>query len=82
MKLIEDWTHRWWRFWSIRVMMVEGAAVTYIITYPDEWKALTQMVPQHWRPVATVALGMFVMAIKGSSRLVVQDKLTAREGAE
>lgn len=75
MKLVEGWASHWWKFWSVRLAMVAGLAAGYLAAYPDELKTLIAYVPEKWRPLVSMAIGLFVFASATGSRLVVQKKL-------
>lgn len=78
MKLVENWrqAHKWA---SVQLAMLAGVLVTYA-TSADGMKqlaALIDYVPQQWRPVASVLLGLSTTAIATASRVTVKGKRDA-----
>ena len=72
MKLIENWVHYLWRAWSIRLAAIAGIVAAYLAAYPDELQKLIAIVPDEYRPIASLAIGVFVFASATGARLVRQ----------
>lgn len=74
MKLIEDWAQHLWRAWSIRLAMIAGLVGGYFTAYPAELQKLVEMVPEKWRPLASLAAALFIFSAATGARLVKQGK--------
>ena len=74
MKLIEDWAQHLWRAWSIRLAMIAGVVGAYFAAYPAELQKLVGMVPEEWRSLASIAVGLFIFSTATGARLVKQGK--------
>lgn len=72
MNLIEDWAEKVWKLWSVRLAALAGIVAGYFAAYPGELQKLVGMVPEAYRPVASLLIGVFVFATATGSRLVKQ----------
>lgn len=73
MKFVEDWRQAW-RWWSVRLSIVAGVIAGYVAT-PEgaaQIASLVRYVPEHWRPVASVLIGLSVAAIPTLTRIIQQ----------
>jgi fructose-specific phosphotransferase system IIC component len=74
MKLIENWAEALWRAWSIRLAMIAGVVGGYFAAYPAELQKLVSMVPEEWRPLASIVVGILIFSTATGARLVQQKK--------
>ncbi|SMD05630.1 hypothetical protein [Novosphingobium sp. B1] len=72
MNLIEDWAEKVWKLWSVRLAAIAGIVAGYFAAYPSELQKLVEMVPEAYRPVASILIGVFVFTTATGSRLVKQ----------
>ena len=72
MNLIEDWAGKVWKLWSVRLAALAGIVAGYFAAYPNELQKLVGMVPEAYRPLASLLIGVFVFATATGSRLVKQ----------
>lgn len=72
MNMIENWTQKVWKLWSVRLAALAGVVAAYFAAYPGELQKLVSMVPEGYRPLASMAIGLFVFATATGSRLVKQ----------
>lgn len=49
MRMIEDWTKRWWRFWSVRVSAIGMILSTWVVIDPMMFLSLLNSMPVHIR---------------------------------
>ena len=71
MKLIDE-AGQWYRFLSVKLAVVAGMVSAYFTAYPDKLAEMVNVLPEHWRPVASVAIGLFVFSAATGARLVKQ----------
>lgn len=69
--LIDEARHIW-RFWSVRLAMVAAAVAGYFTAYPGELAKLVDMVPEQWRPLASIAVGVLVFSAATGARVIKQ----------
>jgi len=74
MKLIENWAQHLWKAWSIRLAMLAGVVGAYFAAYPAELQKLVGMVPEQYRPLASIVVGLFIFSTATGARLVKQGK--------
>jgi hypothetical protein len=70
--MIEDWGQKIWKLWSVRLAALAGIVAAYFAAYPGELEKLIAIVPEQYRPLASMAVGLFVFATATGSRLVKQ----------
>ena len=75
MKLIENWFETFWKAWSVRFTALWTMLVAYFVAYPDQWAQVQAMVPEAYRPLASLVIGFIVFATVGGSRVMVQKSL-------
>lgn len=54
-KLVDDWAHKWWRLWSMRLGIVFSMLVTWAATDPNGWQQAVSWLPEEIRPLLGVA---------------------------
>lgn len=74
MKLIENWAEALWRAWSIRLAAIAGLIGGYFAAYPTELQKLIALVPEDFRPVASLAIGLVIFGTATGTRLISQKK--------
>jgi hypothetical protein len=74
MKLIENWAEALWRAWSIRLAMIAGLVGAYFAAYPAELQKLVGLVPEQYRPLASIVAGLLIFSTATGARLVKQGK--------
>jgi hypothetical protein len=74
MKLIENWAEALWRAWSIRLAMIAGLIGGYFAAYPAELQKLVALVPEQYRPLASIVAGLLIFSTATGARLVKQGK--------
>lgn len=72
MKLIEASLAQIWRLWSVKLAMLAGIIGGYFAAYPAELAKLVGAVPEQYRPVASVLLGLLIFATATGTRIVAQ----------
>lgn len=82
MKLIENWVSHLWRAWSIRLAMIAGLVGGYFAAYPGELQRLVALVPEEWRPLASIIAGLLIFSTATGARLVKQGKVDPPEPGE
>lgn len=50
-KLVDDWAHKWWRLWSMRLGLVFSALVGWAATDPGGWQQAVNQLPEAVRPL-------------------------------
>lgn len=74
MKIVENWRQAW-RWWSIRLSVVAGIIAGYVAT-PQGATAIADLiryVPEQWRPIGSIAIGVLVSAVPTLARLIQQE---------
>lgn len=71
MKLIDE-AHNWYKLWSVRLAALAGLTAAYLAANPDQAQAVIDSVPEAFRPLASIALGLFVFGLATGARLVKQ----------
>lgn len=71
MKLIETWREAS-RYYSVRLAALAGLIAAYLAANPDQAQAVIDSVPEAFRPLASIALGLFVFGLATGARLVKQ----------
>lgn len=74
MKLIENWAQHLWRAWSIRLAMIASVIGGYFTAYPAELQKLVELVPEKWRPLASVGAAIAIFSTATGARLLKQGK--------
>ncbi len=72
MKLIEE-ARQFWRWWSVRLAALAGIVAGYFTAYPAQLQGLLAYVPERWRPVASIAVGLVVFALPTLARVIKQE---------
>lgn len=72
MNLVDDWLTQLRKAWSIRLAGIAGLVAAYFAAYPAELQKLIAIVPEEYRSLASLAVGLFVFATATGSRLVKQ----------
>ena len=73
MKFVQDWRQAW-RWWSVRLSVLAGIVAGYVAT-PEgaaSIAALVRYVPDHWRPIASIGIGLAVAMIPTLTRIIQQ----------
>ncbi len=68
MKLIEGWKQAH-KLASVRLAALAGIVAGYFTAYPDQLATLIAIVPEEWRPVASVFAGLVVTTFAAGSRV-------------
>ncbi|WCT78866.1 hypothetical protein [Novosphingobium humi] len=71
MTLVED-ARLWWRWWSVRMAMVAGAAAGAVVAQPQILTNLVAYVPERWRPLAGSLVGIITFAAPTLARILKQ----------
>jgi hypothetical protein len=71
MTLVDDARH-WWRMWSIRVHALTAFGVCAALAHPEILNAPLAYVPDYWRPLAVVLVGLLTFALPTAARLLKQ----------
>lgn len=72
MKLIDNWVTHLTRAWSIRLAMIASVIGGYFTAYPAELQKLVDLVPEPWRPLASVSAAIVIFGTATGARLVRQ----------
>jgi hypothetical protein len=79
-QLIDDCRH-WWRMASVQLALLAGLGAGIITADPDLVKQAIALVPEPWRPLASLLAGVVVAGIPILARMTKQPKLdAARDG--
>ena len=71
MKLIDE-ARQFWRWWSVRLAAVAGLIAGYLTANPTALSGLVTYVPEDWRPLASLLVGLLVFAVPTLARLIAQ----------
>lgn len=74
LKLVDDWAHKWWRLWSMRLGMLVSAIIAWVAYDPASWDRAVSYLPEPARP----ALGMLAFAAIFLSRMAAQPEVKPR----
>lgn len=69
MKLIQNWkaAHRWA---SVRLAAIAAFVAAYFTLNPDHLALISALVPEQYRPLVAVAIGMLTFGTAAGSRVV------------
>lgn len=73
MKFVEDWRQAW-RWWSVRLSVLAGIVAGYVAT-PEgaaQIAALVRYVPEPWRPLGSILIGLTVAMVPTLTRIIQQ----------
>lgn len=75
MKLIENNGQSIFKLWSVRFAAIAGVVAYYFTNNPDQLRQLIDMVPEQYRPLASIMVGLIVTGGATASRVIAQPKL-------
>jgi hypothetical protein len=71
MQLVDD-ARAAWRWWSVRLALVAGAAAGLVVDQPQILNGAVAIVPERWRPLAAAVAGLLVAVAPIAARLLKQ----------
>lgn len=80
MQFVTEIRH-WWKFWSVRLAVLAGAAAGWITANPQTVGQLVAYVPEQYRPIASVLIGILVATVPTLARMMKQPKLEGGDNA-